>query len=270
MYDPGMYGIVYVATNSVTAKQYVGITTCKLAHRWRQHVKASERGSKLPLHLALAKYGEAAFALKVAASCENQNDLHATEIRLIAELGTFGRRGYNCTLGGEGLLGLKRSAETREKIGAAQRGRTLPRAQVELMMKSRIGFRQTEAAKRAISRPVIANGVEYLTITQAAEALKVSATTICRRIQRGVQGYAELVERRTRRKRTPEQCAKMRERTSVPVLAEGIRFASITEASIAIGLTRPGIAYRIKIGSPGYAILDGQLDAESFSEARAA
>ncbi len=150
--------------------------------------------------------------------------------------------------------GRAHSPETKMKISASNLGKVIRPESIAAMKASRSEFRQPQSAKDAISRPVVAGGVEYRSISIAAESLGIAVATIARRIDRGVDGWRSIVPVRTRAKRNAEQRKEMRERTSKPVIAEGVLYPSMTEAAAALNMTRPGIAYRIKVGTPGYGV----------------
>lgn len=48
---------VYLITNTISGKQYIGQTTQTLASRWAQHLRDT-RKSHLPLFSAIKKYGK--------------------------------------------------------------------------------------------------------------------------------------------------------------------------------------------------------------------
>ncbi len=120
---------LYLVTNVVNGRQYIGITTARLTARWRHH----RHGSKNPrmlLHKAIAKYGEGAFTIEQIASAKNWDDLcllgrqAIEQFRTFAPLGT----GYNQTLGGEGgdaSSGRKRSPEHIAAIKKAHTGKVV-------------------------------------------------------------------------------------------------------------------------------------------------
>jgi group I intron endonuclease len=116
--------IVYVATNAVNGKRYVGRTDQNIRARWNQHVSVAGRGSDLPFHRAIRKYGAGAFWLHIVAACSAAESVDA-ETEWIASLGTFGRGGYNATAGGEGTSGYKMSDAQRAKVIAARRNQVM-------------------------------------------------------------------------------------------------------------------------------------------------
>lgn len=261
-------GVVYLVTNAVTGKLYVGITTRQIKARWNQHVRDAGR-PKCHFHRAIAKYGRDAFRLEIIERCDDQASLEAAERHWIGQLECMSPAGYNLTTGGGSgrrhspetiaktiarQTGTKRSPETREKIGAAHRGMKRPPGFAEKIRLIKTGTTLSAKGRQAISRPVIADGRRFGSLQAAAEDLGVSMATISRRIRNGVDEYETLRVVLSRRKRTEEQKAAMRERVSRPVVADHRTFSSLTEAAAALGMTRPGIAYRVKVGMPGYAV----------------
>src|SRR5690348_4641941 len=96
--------IVYVATNKLNGKQYVGITTRTLEARMRQHINRAKRPDTKPFHRALAKYGECNFSFKVVATAKTWKALCTKEAQWIKKLKSRTvQGGYNLTPGGDGL-----------------------------------------------------------------------------------------------------------------------------------------------------------------------
>ena len=108
---------LYVITNRVNEKQYVGITD-DVARRRRFHL--SGHGSKL-VYQAAKKYGKDNLQLEVW--YEGDEDwIKMMEYRAIVMLETRAPHGYNLTLGGDGTWGLRPTAETRKKLSMAHTG----------------------------------------------------------------------------------------------------------------------------------------------------
>ena len=101
-------GVIYVLTNLVNGKKYVGKTE-KLRHedRWGQHIKLAAGESQNYIHRAIHKYGTENFFAEVVQHCRTSATLSKAEIKWIKRLCTFGAGGYNMTTGGEGVVGYK-------------------------------------------------------------------------------------------------------------------------------------------------------------------
>lgn len=104
-------GVIYVATNTITGKQYVGLTTVGVDKRWSNHVTYS-RSPKTYFHKAIAKYGPSAFQVKEYASAINKEFLSNLEKDVIQQI----KPEYNQTNGGEVTFGRKYNDETKERI----------------------------------------------------------------------------------------------------------------------------------------------------------
>lgn len=114
----------YKATNLLTGRAYIGITTRPMARRWRQHCRWNS-ARKSVIGAAIRKYGEAAFAVEHIASAVNMRDLLDLERILIKQHGTYGA-GYNATTGGEGASGYKLTAAQRAHLSALYSGTKRP------------------------------------------------------------------------------------------------------------------------------------------------
>lgn len=116
--------VVYLITNVVNGKKYVGQTKRPLAIRWTQHKADSKRGRNTPLYNAIRKYGVEAFTIEVLTLCDNRDMMDSAEKSYIRLYRTKDRNfGYNLTDGGEGQPGVSPSIQTRAKMRAYKLGR---------------------------------------------------------------------------------------------------------------------------------------------------
>lgn len=99
-------GYIYLITNLINSKKYVGKTTTTIDERWKEHCSDSqkERCNKRPLYSAFNKYGIENFKIEELEYVEDNNKLTDREIYWIQELQTYGHNGYNATKGGDGTL----------------------------------------------------------------------------------------------------------------------------------------------------------------------
>jgi group I intron endonuclease len=143
--------IVYLLTNRVNGKRYVGKTTQSLKRRWSEHVGDSRSRSTTALHRAIEKHTPESFQKEVLSVGLNEKVLSVLEIFWIRELETRTPNGYNLTDGGEGVSGAVRSLETREKLSKIARNRS-----PELIERMRIGGRGYKHTPEAIEQMSVA------------------------------------------------------------------------------------------------------------------
>ena len=142
-------GCIYLVTNRINGRQYVGKTVRTLAERRKAH--EGERGrSRYLIHRALHKYGPDAFEWEEVYSNVADEDLDRLEIECIAWFGSMVPRGYNLTTGGEGgkLVG---EALERHSISTHSPTHIEAARQRALGNKRALGHRHTEEAKRKMS-----------------------------------------------------------------------------------------------------------------------
>lgn len=111
---------VYKITNCVDGKAYIGITTKSVQSRWKAHLcSAFVKNVNYYLYNAMRKYGKEAFSVETLYEAVSHKELLSVEKGLIAQYGTYATaNGYNQTLGGEGVFGLKWKPEALEKARA--------------------------------------------------------------------------------------------------------------------------------------------------------
>jgi group I intron endonuclease len=115
-------GTIYLIRNQVNQKVYVGLTTTSLAERWAAHKSEARRGAPDHKYRAMRQYGIENFTID-ALEYVPVEQLSLAESKWIAHFdSTNPDKGYNKTHGGERPVF---SAETRTKISASLKGRTL-------------------------------------------------------------------------------------------------------------------------------------------------
>ena len=112
-------GVIYVITNKLNGKQYVGQTIQKLTNRLNEHksCKISAIGR------AIKKYGWENFSVEILEDNISREKLNEREIFWITKLNCMKPNGYNLTSGGKAPTNV--SVETRKKLSAARRGKQL-------------------------------------------------------------------------------------------------------------------------------------------------
>ena len=201
---------LYVITNRANGKLYVGIATA-VDQRWREHL--SGRGSKL-VHQAIQKYGRDKLDFEVWYEGD-EAWIKMMERRAIVMLNTSAPHGYNLTLGGDGTLGWRpsdafrkkvsrfhfgrrRSMETRAKMSKAQKTCAARDGSHQRLGNAHRGHQHSAEARKQMSekarlrlphlhpaaRRVLADGVEYGSLKDAAIDIGVRHGTLSMRFRR--------------------------------------------------------------------------------------
>lgn len=115
--------IVYLVTNVINGKRYVGVTTKSISERFKAHVKTARKKKDRHhlFHAAILKHGRENFVVEILEEHETTRDACQREMHLINELGTLMPGGYNMTRGGEGPNGHVHNERTREKMSKSAR-----------------------------------------------------------------------------------------------------------------------------------------------------
>jgi group I intron endonuclease len=96
-----MNGIIYRIFNIKTGKSYIGKTYATLYQRLQEHIRDKDRYPNRPIYRALNKYGIESFSAEILGEYPEQT-LEDMEIEFIQFYKSYGKSGYNATLGGDG------------------------------------------------------------------------------------------------------------------------------------------------------------------------
>jgi group I intron endonuclease len=148
-------GSIYLITNAVTGRCYVGQTVSSLARRFGGHRADAASGRGRLLAKSMRKHGSDAFSIDALEADVPVSSLDDAERFWVQWYGTIVPAGYNLTSGGNRAT--KPSAETRAKLSAAAMAR--------------------EANRSPEARLVVANRLRVLANSQSPEAKeKIGAT----------------------------------------------------------------------------------------------
>lgn len=111
---------LYMITNKINDKKYIGFTSQGFSKRFLSHVRESKFGGNRLLCRALRKYGEENFEAVLLENVNSHEEAIKREQELIFHHKTFagdeGSWGYNATRGGEGSIGHTVPLKTRLKL----------------------------------------------------------------------------------------------------------------------------------------------------------
>lgn len=143
---------VYMHTNTVNGKKYIGITSQNPLRRWR-----NGEGYRENEHFfrAIRKYGWDNFTHEIIKSDISKEDACALEKALIREYkSNFEEYGYNKSEGGENPnQGVKASEETRAKMSKAHKGRIVSAETRERLSKAKKGKSNGHEGQRGAECP---------------------------------------------------------------------------------------------------------------------
>jgi group I intron endonuclease len=140
---------IYLITNTINGKKYVGQTIHSIEKRWEGHC-ATAREAKTSCMLivrAIKKYTPDNFQISMLEECTSREHMDEREAHWIKELNTLDPHGYNLTIGGGGvkltpeanvarglsLRGKQRTPEQRETLSKAHSHCKTPSASVEAL-----------------------------------------------------------------------------------------------------------------------------------------
>lgn len=95
-----IYGCIYLLINKQTNKVYVGLTSQGIETRFKRHIYDAKKGSLLPLHRSIRKYGKDNFSVEEIANAPNIELLKDLEAFWISKLNAANPAyGYNVSTG---------------------------------------------------------------------------------------------------------------------------------------------------------------------------
>ena len=148
-------GVIYLRTNTVNGKQYVG-QTVNIRKREKQWNSIGHYAGKA-IDAARKKYGIEAFDFEILMECKDE-ELNQWEMYYIEKLNTKVPYGYNMTDGGDGKNGCPVSEETRKRLSESHKGKQTwckgrhPSEETrKKMSKAQKGRKHTEESKKKIS-----------------------------------------------------------------------------------------------------------------------
>lgn len=142
---------IYLITNLINGKQYVGKTSKGYLARFRDHQLAYSHGERQYLHLAMHKYGDANFVVELLDTVED-NYWQFWEMFYIKQWGThYSQGGYNETWGGDN------NPMDNPEVAAKHAAKCKSAEFRELQRKLSMGKKHSEATKELCRQNTLAN-----------------------------------------------------------------------------------------------------------------
>lgn len=184
---------VYLITNLLNGKQYIGQTISCYKARWQNHCKKGNA-----LHSAIKKYGRKSFRVQVLDTAYTLDELNAKELFWVNEMNCYAPKGYNIAIPGNNRrvaestkklmsekcsgvnnhnYGKKASQETLARLSASLKGKNLGRKLPPISEETRRKKSQSSKKCKVIC---LNNGVTYESITVAAKTLECNLDAICK------------------------------------------------------------------------------------------
>lgn len=175
---------LYLVTNTVNDKVYVGLTITSSEQRLKQHFAATRKGRKSAFTNALRKYGEAAFKIELIRSdARTYDELQEQEVLEIEQRGSI-RNGYNTAKGGS--IGTAKDVTVAGKVYPSYAMAAHAHGVDPVVFSLRLGrlkWSPDEAAGliprsgSGISEAVNVNGTTFASLQEAAAAHRVNYGT---------------------------------------------------------------------------------------------
>ncbi len=158
-----MYGYIYLTTNTLNGKIYVGQHKSGKFDSWYI-------GSGIHLSNAVKKYGKDKFTVRIIDTAESKEELDEKEIYWIRELDSRNPDvGYNLARGGG--AGHAVSLSTREKLSAVNKGRKRTAETRRRLSESHKGNKRLSEALKGKRRPQISEALKkYFASDEARKA----------------------------------------------------------------------------------------------------
>lgn len=171
--------VIYLITNLINGKQYVGQTKKSLNGRWLQHCDPLRPTSALGK--AIQKYGKEAFKKEILFTHPCLETINELEQEFIAHYGTRAKNGYNIHPGGNNH---QWTEEVKQAFSKARMGTGNPRYGYRgptHTVESREKLRQLRLGKKPtnqISIMCVESGVLYPSMQEAARQLGLQRSKI--------------------------------------------------------------------------------------------
>jgi group I intron endonuclease len=164
----GIDVFIYLITNKINDKKYVGLTTKGISQRISEHISAGTYIGK-----ALRKYGLQSFDISIIDSANTIDTLREKEKYWVKCYNSKFPNGYNLTDGGDGRLGYRTTEKTKQLMSRNRKGRIPWNKGLTKEVDNRLGGRKlTEEHKNKIRQSLLGHRVKETTIAKIRDTKK--------------------------------------------------------------------------------------------------
>lgn len=177
------FGVIYLLTNRVNGKRYVGQTTLNMMERWRLH-QSSTSGCRA-LVSAITKHGASAFEVTELAKANSAEELNALEQHFVNALQSMAPAGYNLKEGGgsAGRWGEGQRRRMQELVATPAYIEKLRANSEAMWAKPGIKARISNAIRVGLSKPEVKAKRSAIAVARAAHPdtkARISASQLTR------------------------------------------------------------------------------------------
>lgn len=186
--------IIYIISNKLNGKEYVGQTKYDSDHRLKQHIRNALTGRSGALYSAFRKYGAENFVIREIDGANSQDELNYKEWFLVLKHNTLYPNGYNLKDGGGSKGDL--CNYVKEKISKKLKGVSLSenakinhqkaidkRFNSEKAHPNSILAMLDNAEKTSKSITCIITGLGFKSISEASKYLNTATSNICKNLK---------------------------------------------------------------------------------------
>ncbi len=180
--------IVYMITNKINNKRYIGQTIGTETDRFKKHINVAfgtenDNNKKYLIHTAIFKYGKENFKIKILAKCNSMEEMNHREEYYIRLLRTLSPIGYNLRPGGNNS---RPSEQSKKKMSDSHKGKKQSK---ESNIKRSKASKGITNIKNIVC---VTTGEKFNSLTEASEKYGLSIgkiSSVCKLNRKHTGGY---------------------------------------------------------------------------------